>query len=100
MTERALEHAGVAFRPGMELDHTEAIKRAVIAGLGVAFVSRVAVADELQAGRLHALRLRGVQIERRFHVIHHVARPLSRTAQAFIGAIEAVATPRARARKA
>src|SRR3990172_37068 len=39
VTERTLERAGVRWRVGMELHHTEAIKQAVMAGLGVAFVS-------------------------------------------------------------
>src|SRR2546428_10601544 len=36
VTERALQRAGVRFRVAMELDHTEAIKQGVMAGLGVA----------------------------------------------------------------
>jgi DNA-binding transcriptional LysR family regulator len=35
VTERTLERAGVRWRAGMELNHTEAIKQAVMAGLGV-----------------------------------------------------------------
>jgi DNA-binding transcriptional LysR family regulator len=38
----------------MELDHTEAIKQGVMAGLGVAFVSVYAVRGEIATGRLHA----------------------------------------------
>jgi DNA-binding transcriptional LysR family regulator len=33
VTERALQRAGVKFRVAMELDHTEAIKQGVMAGL-------------------------------------------------------------------
>ena len=44
VTERTLQRAGVRFQVAMELDHTEAIKQAVMAGLGVAFVSIYAVA--------------------------------------------------------
>ncbi len=43
VTERTLQRAGVRFQVAMELDHTEAIKQAVMAGLGVAFVSIYAV---------------------------------------------------------
>jgi len=82
-TERALRQAGVTFRPAMELDHTETIKRAVMAGLGVAFVSRYAVEDELRTGRLRALSVQGVKIRRHFHVIHDERRPLSASARAF-----------------
>jgi len=84
VTERALQRAGVRFRVAMELDHTEAIKRGVMAGLGIAFVSRQAVRGEVAGGRLRALRLRGLRIERHFHVIHHDARRLGASARAFI----------------
>jgi LysR family transcriptional regulator, low CO2-responsive transcriptional regulator len=88
-TERALREAGVTFRPAMELDHTETIKRAVMAGLGVAFVSRYAVEDEIQAGRLRALRVQRMNIRRHFHIIHDERRPLSASARAFIRFLEA-----------
>ena len=68
----------------MELDHSEAIKQAVMAGLGVAFMSIYAVRDEIVTRRLHALRLRGVRIERHFHVIHHEARRITASARAFM----------------
>jgi DNA-binding transcriptional LysR family regulator len=88
-TERALREAGVTMRPAMELDHTETIKRAVMAGLGVAFVSRYAVEDEVRSGRLRALPVQRMKIRRHFHVIHDERRPLSASARAFITFLEA-----------
>jgi DNA-binding transcriptional LysR family regulator len=89
VTERALQR--VKFRVAMELDHTEAIKQGVMAGLGVAFVSRYAVQGEIAAGRLRALRLRGVRIQRHFHVIHHEARRVTASARAFMELFEQTA---------
>jgi LysR family transcriptional regulator, low CO2-responsive transcriptional regulator len=83
-TERALREAGVTLRPAMELDHTETIKRAVMAGLGVAFVSRYAVEDEVRSGRLRVLSVQRMKVRRHFHVIHDERRPLSASARAFI----------------
>jgi LysR family transcriptional regulator, low CO2-responsive transcriptional regulator len=107
VTERALQRADIRFRVAMELDHPEAIKRAVIAGLGIAFMSFHAVRDELSAGRLQTVRIRGLRVQRHFHVIHHEARALSRSARAFMEMLEQLAhetlgpgrrgTPRARA---
>jgi LysR family transcriptional regulator, transcriptional activator of the cysJI operon len=59
MTERILR--GMGCRPArmLELDSVEAVKRAVAAGLGVANVSRLAVADDLAGGELRELRLPG-----------------------------------------
>ena len=72
----------------MELGHTEAIKQAVMAGLGIAFISVHAVRGEVASRRLSALRLEGVRIRRHFHVIHNEARTLGASARAFIGLLE------------
>ncbi|HXU88290.1 MAG TPA: selenium metabolism-associated LysR family transcriptional regulator [Methylomirabilota bacterium] len=88
-TERALREAGVTLRPAMELDHTETIKRAVMAGLGVAFVSRYAVEDEVRSGRLRVLAVQRMKIRRHFHVIYDERRPLSASARAFTAFLEA-----------
>ena len=94
VTERALQR--VKFRVAMELDHTEAIKQGVMAGLGVAFVSLYAVQGEIAAGRLCALRLRGVRIQRHFHIIHHEARRVTASARAFMELFEQTAHERRR----
>jgi len=88
LTERALTQAGVPFRRGMEFDHIEAIKQAVLAGLGVAFLSFHAVRGEVATHRLRALRVRGLALRRHFHVIHHDARTLTPTARAFVDLLE------------
>jgi DNA-binding transcriptional LysR family regulator len=88
VTERALLRARVGYRVAMELDHTEAIKQAVMAELGAAFVSVHAIRGELAARRLHALRLRGVPIHRHFHVIHNEARALPASARAFLALLD------------
>jgi len=84
VTERALQAAGVKVGPALELDHTEAIKQAVMAGLGAAFISVYAVRGELETRRLRALRLRGMRIRRHFHVLHNEVRAISASAAAFV----------------
>ena len=88
VTERALQHAGVKIGRVLVLGHTEAIKQAVMAGLGVAFVSIHAVQGELETRRLERVRLRGLEIHRHFHVIHNEARTLTVRARAFIAAVQ------------
>jgi DNA-binding transcriptional LysR family regulator len=84
VTERALRQAGVKVAIAMELDHVEAIKQAVIAGLGVAFVSTYAVRGEIATRRLYGVRLKGLRVRRHFHVIHNEARSLTSSARAFV----------------
>jgi len=84
VTERALRQAGVKVTIAMEFDHLEAIKQAVIAGLGVAFVSTYAVGGEIATRRLYSVRLKGLRVRRHFHVIHNEARSLTASARAFV----------------
>jgi DNA-binding transcriptional LysR family regulator len=68
--ERALRAAGVNPR---KLSHdkviggTEGIKAAVAAGLGIAFVSRWSIQDEIAHGQLATIRLVDLTIPRTFH---------------------------------
>ena len=55
---------------------------------GVAFVSTHAVRGETTTGRLRSLRLKGVRVERHFHVIHHETRRVTASARAFLGLLE------------
>ena len=88
VTERALQHVGARIGATMEVGHTEAIKQAVMARLGVAFVSSHAIVGELRTGQLCALRLRGHRIRRHFHVIHNEARTLGVSGRAFVDLLE------------
>jgi len=94
VTERALRGAGVPYRTGMVLEHTEAIKQGVLAGLGVAFVSVYAVQGELATARFRMLRIRGLRIVRHFHLIHHERRQLSAAARAFMEFLSRTASAR------
>lgn len=61
----ALEAAGLhQLQIALELGSTEAIKQGVMAGLGLGFVSRFAIRDELEAGRLREVAIHGVHVER------------------------------------
>ncbi len=72
VVQSALGKAGFklkAFRRVMDLDSTEAIKSAVDAGLGIGFVSRWAIAKELDLGVLKVGQVRGLQITRHFSLV-------------------------------
>jgi DNA-binding transcriptional LysR family regulator len=55
----------------MELQHTEAIKRAVEAGLGVGCLSRISLADAFKRGSLVALDVPGRDFGRELFLITH-----------------------------
>lgn len=65
--ESALREKGLALRPTMTLGGTEAIKRAVLCGAGLAMVSRLALDLELQTGKLAMVPVRDLSIRRPLH---------------------------------
>ncbi|MCK5505922.1 MAG: LysR family transcriptional regulator [Thermodesulfovibrionia bacterium] len=58
------------------LGSTESIKEAVKSGLGAAILSRFVVKDDLKAGLVEEIRIRGVRMKRKFYVISHKNRSL------------------------
>jgi DNA-binding transcriptional LysR family regulator len=65
VAERYLARAGYRPSKRWELDSNEAIKRSVQAGLGIGFVSRLVVEDELTRGDLRAFYIEGAEPMRR-----------------------------------
>jgi molybdate transport repressor ModE-like protein len=65
VAERYLARLGYRPAKRWELDSNEAIKRSVRAGLGIGFVSRLVVAEEVERGELVEFRLEGAGPMRR-----------------------------------
>lgn len=55
----------------MELGSTQAIKEAVKAGLGIAAISKLSVADEIRHGELAVIALAEGSLERKFTMLRH-----------------------------
>jgi molybdate transport repressor ModE-like protein len=88
VAERELAQAGVRFASVWELDSSEAIKRAAREGLGVAFLSRYAVAEEVERGELESFRLAGrPPIKRKLYVARLARRPFSPSERGFIATL-------------
>lgn len=69
--ERAMHGLLPDLKVGLELQHTEAIKRAVEAGLGISCLSRVALVEAFERGTLVRLPVPGRDLQRRFYFILH-----------------------------
>jgi DNA-binding transcriptional LysR family regulator len=85
--EKALREAAKGKPPELqaacEVGSTEAIKAAVRAGLGAAFVSSLAIEDEVRAGTLVQVPLKGFDVRRAFYLVSRPEALLSPAAQAF-----------------
>lgn len=66
-----------------EIGSTAAIKEAVKAGVGVSILSKRAVEDDIQCGRLTTLEIDGLQLKRPFYLIRRRKRQLPPVASAF-----------------
>jgi DNA-binding transcriptional LysR family regulator len=67
----------------MEIRSTETIKQAVMAGMGVSFLSAHTISRELQAGSLTVLDVQGFPLMLNWYVVHRRAKRLPPVAQAF-----------------
>jgi DNA-binding transcriptional LysR family regulator len=83
VAEQALAACDLQPRIALELGSTEAIKQAVAAGLGVAIVSRAALADQLALGKLKILTLPELLIRRELNELRRAGRVPSAAARAF-----------------
>jgi DNA-binding transcriptional LysR family regulator len=74
----------ITLKVAYEFDSPEAVKMAVISGLGVSILSAYAVSWELETKRLAILDVKGDQIHRSLTVIHHKDKHLTSAALAFL----------------
>ena len=81
--QQYFDEFGLACNVGMEMASNETIKQAVMAGMGISFISRHTLDLELQTQRLVVLDVRGTPVIRLWHVAHLVKKRLSPTAVAF-----------------
>jgi DNA-binding transcriptional LysR family regulator len=81
--ERFFQERGVPLRVGMEMPSNETIKQAVIAGLGLSFISLHTIALELSAGALAIVQAPGLPVVRQWFVLHRADKRLSPAAEAF-----------------
>jgi len=70
-------------RPTMELGSNSAVKQAVANDLGIAVISRQAIALEVSSGLLAVLDVEGFPLLRHWHVAHRRGKKLSPPAAAF-----------------
>jgi DNA-binding transcriptional LysR family regulator len=89
--ERGLERAGsslAAMNVTLELGSNSAIKDAVRRGVGVAFLSKLAVQRELDSGELRTVTVKELDLTRHFYVVFDRRRPLPAAAAVFVHFLE------------
>ncbi|MCR1934906.1 selenium metabolism-associated LysR family transcriptional regulator [Clostridium tepidum] len=74
----------VNYNIAFELGNTEAIKKAVEAGLGISCISKRCIKNELNNNKLSQTKLKEFQIKRNFILIYHKDKFLSKLLKTFI----------------
>jgi len=82
--EKRLAEAGIVLRNTIELGHTEAVKKAVEAGLGVSILSKLAILREEHLGFIRSLRLSDVDLQRTFFFAYRKDKYISKLTAAFL----------------
>jgi DNA-binding transcriptional LysR family regulator len=85
--ESALRTRGMRMRDlnvTMEIGLQQSVKAAVLDGVGITVISRLAVEREVAAGDLVALPVEGEDLVRDFHVVRHAGRTPTRVSAAFV----------------
>lgn len=82
-TERYFESAHIEPRFKMSMHSNETLKQAVMAGLGLGFVSLHTIGFELQHSQIVVLNVQGTPIVRAWNVVHTQSKLLSPAAEAF-----------------
>lgn len=70
----------------LELEHTEAIKRAVESGLGISCISRLALKEAFRRGSLAPIHLPELDLKRRFQFLWHKNKYQTAALRAFLAA--------------
>jgi DNA-binding transcriptional LysR family regulator len=81
--EKFFQEARVEPRLQMQLGSNETIKQAVMAGLGLGFISLHTIGLELENGLIQVLDVQGAPVVRAWNVVHTRAKLLSPAAEAF-----------------
>ncbi|EKV27021.1 RuBisCO operon transcriptional regulator CbbR [Caenispirillum salinarum AK4] len=85
LMERLLAEHGVTPGRLIEMASNETIKQAVMAGMGVSFLSVHTIGLEVSVGRLLVLDMEDTPVERQWHVVWREGKRLLPIADAFVG---------------
>lgn len=86
--DRAMHGILAELQVHLELEHTEAIKRAVEANMGVGCLSRIALVEAFQRGNLVPLTIPDRDMHRQFYLVLHKRKYRSASLQRWIDACE------------
>jgi DNA-binding transcriptional LysR family regulator len=88
IVERAFTRRRAVLRCGLQISSSEALKQAALEGGGIGWISELCVVEELRSGRLVALKMPHLSLERPLYSLRLRGRHLNRSAFAFLQGFE------------
>lgn len=93
MTEQWLQSQQIQLPNGMELDSLETIKRTLLLGNSVSFISHMAIEEEIASGKLAYAALSGIDEPRMIYACYHPERWISPQMSAFLEIVKESSQP-------
>jgi DNA-binding transcriptional LysR family regulator len=81
---REFHNHKVPLRMDVEMPTVETIRKLVISNVGVAFLPRMCVEEEIEQGQLCEVRVKEIHVERKIRLVYPTRRVLSHAAKAFL----------------
>ena len=81
--ERATERAGFSMIPSWEAASVVALANAAISGLGLAVIPYRSICSIIEAGYLVRINVEGIDLNRKFYLIHHKDKHFSKSVKLF-----------------
>ncbi|SNX53504.1 LysR family transcriptional regulator [Thermoanaerobacterium sp. RBIITD] len=82
--ENTMKEHNANYNIKLELNSIEAIKKAVEANIGISVISKLAIKDELESGKIVKVKIEGVRFLRNFNIIYHKDKYLSELFKKFV----------------
>lgn len=86
--ERYLGEIGIQVKPAMELSTNEAVKQAIMAGIGISVISRLSMGNELSLNQISILEVDDFPILTRWHMLYKKGKNPSPVTQNFISFLQ------------
>ncbi len=83
MMDEVVSRLGLPLNKRLELSSNEAIKQAIIAGLGCSIMPTISIKSELQEGSLRVIPMKGFPVHSTWRLVWHKQKKLSPVAEAF-----------------
>ncbi|MDX1641662.1 MAG: LysR family transcriptional regulator [Balneolaceae bacterium] len=82
--ERLLDEAGIEPTIAMELGTNEAVKQAIMAGIGISLISKLSMHSELKTGKINKLNILDFPVETHWHTLYRKDKVISRVLKNFL----------------